>query len=43
MAAFRDVLIHAYFKIDFEEVWRVIVEDMPAVKRQIQELLAALP
>ena len=42
-AAFRDVLIHAYFKIDFDEVWRVIAEDMPVVKRQLQELLSALP
>ena len=43
MAALRDVLIHAYFKIDFDEVWRVVAEDMPVVKRQLQELLAAPP
>ncbi len=43
MAAFRDVLIHAYFKIDFDEVWRVIIQDMPVVKEQVRELLASLP
>jgi len=43
LVAFRDVLIHAYFKIDFQEVWRVVVEDMPVVKQQVQELLASLP
>ncbi len=43
LAAFRDVLIHAYFKIDYYEVWRVVVEDMPAVKQQFRELLASLP
>ena len=33
MAAFCDVLIRAYMKIDFDEVWRVIVQDMPVVKQ----------
>ncbi len=35
IAAFRDVLVHQYFRLDFEEIWTI-------VERHIPELIAAL-
>lgn len=35
IASFRDVLIHNYFGVDLEQVWRVIVEEMPDLKQVI--------
>lgn len=36
MAAMRDVLIHGYFGIDPEIVWKTIQEDMPELERAIK-------
>lgn len=38
MAKMRDRLAHGYFTIDDEMVWRVIREELPALKPQIQEV-----
>jgi uncharacterized protein with HEPN domain len=35
----RHVLVHDYFGIDLGEVWAVVERDLPALKRQIQQLL----
>jgi uncharacterized protein with HEPN domain len=43
MARMRDRLIHAYFGIDYDIVWRVAKEDAPLLKQQIEEILAAEP
>ncbi len=34
----RNILIHAYGKVDIEEVWRVIEKDLPNLKKQISDL-----
>ncbi len=39
MAAMRDVLIHTYFGVDYELVWRTIQERLPEVKSQIEKIL----
>jgi uncharacterized protein with HEPN domain len=39
--AFRNILIHAYFGIDWDEVWRVAVVRCPALRDQIAGILAA--
>ncbi len=39
MAAMRDVLIHTYFGVDYELVWRTIQERLPEVKVQIEYIL----
>lgn len=39
IAAFRNVLVHAYLGIDLERVWEVIQRDIPTLK---QAILAAL-
>mgnify|MGYP001045511986 CR=1 FL=1 len=35
----RDRLIHSYFGIDYELVWRTIKERLPEVKPQIEDIL----
>jgi len=35
----RDKLIHHYFGIDLDIVWKIICEDIPILKREITEIL----
>ncbi len=37
--AFRNVLIHEYHVIDDAEVWRVIVDSLPILLREVEGLL----
>ena len=39
----RHVLIHDYFGIDLAEVWAVVERDLPALKRQINQILKQSP
>ena len=39
MAGMRDKLIHFYFGIDYQLVWRTIKERLPQVRQQIQKIL----
>jgi uncharacterized protein with HEPN domain len=39
IAGFRDVLIHQYDSVDPNEVWIVIAEHLPILKREINLLL----
>jgi len=39
MAGMRDRLIHAYFSVDWEIVWDVLINEIPAQKPLILELL----
>jgi len=40
MAGMRDKLIHAYFGVDLEVLWKTIRQDLPALKGMISEMLA---
>ncbi|MCT4363868.1 MULTISPECIES: DUF86 domain-containing protein [Synechococcaceae] len=40
MAGMRDVLIHAYDRVDLEEVWITLSEQLPALLEQIEPVLA---
>lgn len=40
MAGFRDVLIHQYFGVDLEQVWRVVIEEIPRLKEVVEEAIA---
>jgi len=40
--AMRNRLIHGYFDVDAEIVWNTIQNDLPALKKQIKEILENL-
>lgn len=40
MAGMRDVLIHAYDRVDLEEVWITLSEQLPALLAQIEPVLS---
>ena len=40
MAGMRDKLVHFYFGVDHQLVWRTITERLPRIKPEIQEMLA---
>ena len=35
----RDKLIHGYFNVDVERVWNVIINDIPVLKNQIEDII----
>ena len=39
MAGVRDRLIHHYFGVNLDIVWRILVAELPAVSAQIEEML----
>jgi len=39
IAAMRHALVHAYFRVDLDEVWSVVKNDLPGLKARLQELL----
>jgi uncharacterized protein with HEPN domain len=39
IAGFRDVLAHAYHRVDIELVWQVVEDDLPALREQIAGLI----
>jgi uncharacterized protein with HEPN domain len=36
----RHILVHAYYRIDPDAVWRVVVEDLPDLITSVQEVLS---
>ena len=41
MVAFRNILIHAYFGVDWNEVWKAARLDCPILRGQAARILAA--
>jgi len=39
MAGMRDRLIHGYFGIDYDLVWDVVVNKVPTLRRDIQQII----
>jgi uncharacterized protein with HEPN domain len=39
IVAFRNVMIHAYFGIDWDEVWRAATRECPELKVQIESVV----
>ena len=42
IAGMRDVVIHGYFGVDPQMVWKVVDRDLPQLKTQIEEIIQAL-
>lgn len=38
----RNVLIHAYFGVDYELVWDVIQQEIPPLRKQIKTIIQDL-
>ena len=41
IAGMRDKLIHEYFGVDIEAVWRTVESDIPKLKAEVEKLLGA--
>jgi uncharacterized protein with HEPN domain len=41
IAAMRNRLVHGYFAIDHDRVWKVIAEDVPVLIAELERLLGA--
>lgn len=39
IAGFRDILIHDYMRVDPARVWRVVEDQLPALRAAVRELL----
>jgi uncharacterized protein with HEPN domain len=40
MIGMRHVLVHGYFETDKELIWRVVEQDIPKLKSQLEKILA---
>ncbi|MBI4394012.1 MAG: DUF86 domain-containing protein [Euryarchaeota archaeon] len=39
IAGMRDKLIHAYFEVDLDVVWRTVAEELPTLVRELEGIL----
>lgn len=39
MVAMRDYLVHEYFRVDVETVWKTVHEDLPPLIERIESLV----
>ena len=43
IAGTRDRLIHAYFNVDLDAVWSMVEQDLPALRSDVQRIIAGQP
>jgi uncharacterized protein with HEPN domain len=41
IVAFRNIAVHAYFTVQWDVVWATATDDVPVLRRQVQEMLEA--
>ena len=41
IAGMRDIIVHAYFGINLDTIWKVVKNDLPKLKKQIKEIIEA--
>ena len=41
IAAFRNVVVHEYLGLDVVQIWEIVERDIPALKEQVEGLLAS--
>lgn len=41
IASMRNVIVHAYFRLDLDEVWSAVQGDLPSLKAQVEDILKA--
>jgi uncharacterized protein with HEPN domain len=39
ISGFRNILVHDYLGLDLDTVWNIVVNEMPVVKRAVEEML----
>lgn len=39
IAGLRDIIVHEYFRVDADAVWRILQEDLPALIRLLEPLV----
>jgi len=39
IAAFRNVVVHRYLAIDLEQIWSIVVADLPPLKAEVKRML----
>jgi len=42
IAGMRDKLIHSYFGVDYEVVWKTVIEDVPVIKKNFTDIMEKL-
>ena len=43
IARMRNIIAHVYFGIDWDQVWQVARNEIPALKLQVEAIIATLP
>ena len=39
---FRSVIVHDYFEVDIDQVWHIVADDLPPLRRAVEDMLSAL-
>ena len=42
IAAFRNVAVHNYLGVDYEQIWDILKNDIPALKKEITTILGKM-
>ena len=40
IAGLRDILSHAYFAVDLEVLWNIVIHKLPGLKNDVQDIIS---